>query len=287
MSYSLLGELAEWFQTPAADGLTATERLALNAVAERANTQTRQMWRHRADDKSLFQRIADYVGVSLKSLGAILGRLARRGLEVRVAVGTDKIGRPIFAHNSHSTEFRLPELPASVALPDPGRSLGEGTFEAPPAPAAPVDNPPVDAPTNEAMVPSPRDHHDGSPLHGGTLTAEGPSVKGPYPSKDLPSTNNPSTPVEPAVHLNVEGDRAARREPSAKSDHPPPRVLPITSLREIDPAEAYAAAAAELFKLPDLGQTWITAARAELGDHTARTTVVIRAHELLATRRST
>lgn len=286
MSAYLLGELAEWFQTSAAAKLTASERLALNAVAERANETTRRMWRHRGDTKSLFQRIADYVGVTAKALGAILLRLARRGLEVRVAVGTDKRGQPVFAHNSHATDFRLPELPASVALPDTESPLHEGTFEASPQPGKPVDNPFTEPPAAEHMVPPPRDHHDESPSHGGTFTAEAPSTKGPHPSKDLPSKTLPSTPVVPTDPPYVEGIEPGRHEPSAESDHPPPRVLPLASLRQIDPAEAYAAAIAELSRLPELGHNWITLARRELGEHTPRTTLVIRAHALYSERRA-
>ncbi|MFB4285672.1 hypothetical protein ACBJ59_61170 [Nonomuraea sp. MTCD27] len=286
MSGYLLGELAEWFQTPAAAGLTANERLALNAVAERANKDTRRMWRHRGDTKSLYQRIADYVGVTVKALGAILTRLARRGLEVRIAIGTDKRGRPTFAHNSHAMDFQLPELPACVTLPEPDSPLHEGTFEASATPAKPVDNSPAEVPVPALMVPSPRDHHERSPLRGGSYTAEAPATAAPHPSKDLPSKNNPSTPVVPISRPEEEVPDAGRREPSAESDHPPPRVLPFAALRQIDPAEQYAAAAAALFTLPDLGQVWINAARRELGEHTPRTLLVIRAHALMAARRS-
>lgn len=57
-------------------------------------------------------------------------------------------------------------------------------------------------------------------------------------------------------------------------------------LREIDPAEAYAAAIAELSRLPEYGHAWITLARGQLGEHTPRRDLVIHAAALYSERRA-
>ena len=57
MSGRLVGEVVDWLQTPAADGLTPAEAVILLVIAERAHDKTRDMWRHRIDDHSLYERI--------------------------------------------------------------------------------------------------------------------------------------------------------------------------------------------------------------------------------------
>src|SRR5437879_4337068 len=133
MSGRLVGEVAEWLRTPAAAGLTAAERVVLLVIAERANETTRKVWRHKIDDVSASERIREVAGMSKQNLTKVFNRLAARGLEVRVQVGTTDAGKPVFAHKGHATDFRLPELPASVQLPQ--RDASGRTKE-------PVDNPP-------------------------------------------------------------------------------------------------------------------------------------------------
>lgn len=123
MSARLLGEVAGWLGTAAAEGLTAAERLVLLLVAERANEQSRRMWTHRGDRRddgtriTLTELIADRAGLTPRGLNDVLQRLARRGLELRVQIGFDSRGRPVFARKGHATDYQLPYLPASVELP--------------------------------------------------------------------------------------------------------------------------------------------------------------------------
>lgn len=253
MSGRLVGEVVEWLRTRPAADLTQAERIVLLVIAERASEQTREMWRHKGDSENLIERIAGAAGVSVKALGGVFGRLARRGLEVRIAIDEDRIGRPVFARSGHAVRFVLPDLPAAVALPETGiRSRDGGTFPVDNPSSEPVDNPPGDA----SQVPSSRDlnpirsRHDGTKgeirsRHDGTLV----------PLKTYPSKDSPSTPKVPVSQPDVEGALPVHREPSA-GNHP--RDGPTAE-------DGYAVARDVLARLPDFGNALIAAARTELG----------------------
>ncbi|PZG20634.1 hypothetical protein [Nonomuraea aridisoli] len=294
MSGRLVGEVVEWLRTPAARelGLSQAERNVLFVIAERAHEQTRRMLRHRPDTESLFERIRGALDVSDKSLGNILGRLAKHGLEVRVPTGTDKRGRPTFASNGHSMEFRLPEFPASVALPDPQRSIDEGSFPVENPVAQPVDNPA----SSDPKVHQPMELHGGRSIDGWSIRG-GRSIDGwtLSPSKESPSKNNPSTPGVPAVRTDVEGPRLVHREPSAgnhrqPNHHQPPLMLAVPEPSRastapagpIDqtPAEPYDSARDFLATLPDLGSSYLEAARAQAPPGTPIAALVIHAARL-------
>jgi hypothetical protein len=51
------------------------------------------------------------MGITLGSLGNILAKLAARGLELRVPIGTDKRGRRVYAANRHAVDYLFPVLP--------------------------------------------------------------------------------------------------------------------------------------------------------------------------------
>ncbi|MFI6819234.1 hypothetical protein ACIBG7_43085 [Nonomuraea sp. NPDC050328] len=285
MSGRLVGEVVEWLRTPAARqlGLSHAERAVLFVVAERAHEGSRDMLRHRTDDESLFERIRGALDIDAKSLGNVFGRLARRGLDVRVSTGTDKRGRPTFANNGHSMRFRLPEFPASVVLPTAQSSIDEWTF--------PVDNPtaePVENPSGEqGKVHPSMELQGGRSIDGwsnrGERSIDGWTVS---PSKDNPSKSSPSPPVVPVSQPDVEDRPAVHREPSAKDQvfRQPPLLtaLPGTGSRSAPtPTVAdYDAARAHLARLPDLGHELMARARAELGDNAPRDALAIRAHQL-------
>jgi hypothetical protein len=279
MSGRLVGEVVEWLRTPAAHqlGLTQAERNVLFVVAERAHEQTREMLRHRVDVESLFERIRGALDVDAKSLGNILGRLAKRGLEVRVPTGTDRRGRPTFANNGHNTRFRLPEFPASVTLPPAQSSIEEWTFPVENQSAQPVENPSG----GEGKVHRRMDHHDGSSIDGWSFKGER-SIDGwtVSPSKESPSKTDPSTPVVPISQPDVEDRPPVHREPSAKDQHfrQPPLLLPVPGPTH-DSAD-YDRARAELSLLPDLGHALLERARADLGETSPRAQLVIHAANL-------
>jgi hypothetical protein len=246
----------------------------------RRNVTTIRKCLKRLRDVGLFRRVFE---------GSSAGR-RRLADEYRLEIPEDLAER-VAMLDPDEGDLVVPEGVEPPPVKAPRAKKDEPTDEPTPgspgaAPAdPPVDNPDSDAsqtPEEELPGGNHRVQHLGSPGAAPEITGCSTLPPTSAPPMHLPHANDPPYGAE------VEGGTAGRREPSAESsDHPPPRVLPLSTLREIDPAEAYAAAAAELFTLPDLGQVWIAAARAELGEHTARTTVVIRAHELLATRRST
>lgn len=277
MSGRLVGEVVEWLLTPAAKslGLTSAERTVLLVVAERAHEDSRVMLRHRVDRESLFERIRGALDVSEKSLGNIFGRLAKRNLEVRIPIGADRRGYPMFAANGHSTAFRLPEFPASITLPPAQSSIDEWTF--------PVDNQadqPVDNTVQEdTKVHQPMELHAGRSIRRWTFEGER-SIDGwtLSTSKEDPSKRSPSTPVVPISQPDVENRPAVHREPSAQDQkfRQPPILLAVP---DPDPRE-YGAARDRLALLPDYGQAAMAAARAELPTGTPLAQLVIHAADL-------
>lgn len=192
-----MGEVVGWLQTEPAADLTLAERTILLIVAERAHEVTREMWRHRIDDVTLYERIRAATGLGKDGLTKAFGRLASRGLEVRVPIGEGEDGRPVYARRGVAMRFRLPELPAVVALPDPVDNPV----------TSPVDNPPGDThspDTGPGYGPEGRTHVRANGSIGRTGVH-------PYPSKEHPSTTDPSTPVR-SLPPDVEGAQAAPRD---------------------------------------------------------------------------
>lgn len=247
MSGRLVGEVVGWLQTEPAAGLTLAERTILLVVAERSHEVTREMWRHRIDDVTLYERIRAATGLGKDGLTKAFGRLAARGLEVRVPIGEGEDGRPVYARRGVAMKFRLPELPAVVALPEP------------------VDNPPTDPPdgtdspdTDPGYEPKGRTHVRANPPLGRMGVH-------PYPSKEHPSTTDPSTPVR-SLPPDVEGTRA---RPRAVDNH----TIGFD----------YGSACAYLLTLPgDVQAAATTAAAAELGDGALPQDLRVRAAEIAA-----
>lgn len=83
--------------------LTAQERLLLVAIAEAARDETRTGWPG-------MEKLTRRTGLGARSVRDILAQLAERGYEVRVSVGTDKNGKPVFAHRGQRTAYQLPHF---------------------------------------------------------------------------------------------------------------------------------------------------------------------------------
>lgn len=115
MAGRLIGEVIEWLRTPAAQGMTTSERLVLIAIADRVlDEENRMMRRFATDNCNLHERLCQIVGGDIKDA---LQRLADRGLEVRVEWRKDKHGNPVYAGRGHAMEFRLPVF-LRVAIPE-------------------------------------------------------------------------------------------------------------------------------------------------------------------------
>ncbi len=263
MSARLVGEVANWLTTPAAAPLTPAERLVLVLIAERANEQTREMWRHKADTETLAERLARCTGLSSDALGDALRRLAARGLECRVAIGTDKRGRTVFATRGRATSFRLPELPASVSLPESSPAT-----ECPgPVQTIPVENPVDNSPqersgTRERSGPGKTIREKGLD-ESRPLGPNGLDESRPYPYKSFPSPADlPLTPSPLPSRAEVEGT------PRASPDGP----------QEFSQQE-FAAAQGCLLGLPDLGAALLARAARE-APTAPREAHIIRAAQL-------
>lgn len=266
MSGRLVGEVAGWLRSPAAAGMTLAERTVLLLIAERANEKSREMWSHRGDGCSQFEYLCETTGLKPSGLTEALKRLAARDLETRIQIGSNKSGGPMFAHRGKAIRFRLPELPASVELPE---RVGE---DRPITPTNPVDdavdNTPEEVPEASEWV----GHH--RPIKPkGSVSTEAFRPKGsvrtdPSPSKEDPSTTNPSTPKDPSAPPDVEGTGPASTTPSAETSHH----------MGWDPT--YREASTLLQTLPDLGGAYMAAAERALGPGTSLADRVIYAGRL-------
>ncbi len=83
--------------------LTSPERLVLIVLAEAAHDATRECW---PGMETLTRR----TGLSERHVRRALADLAAHGCDVRVAVGVDKRGWPMFANKGHRSRYRLPDL---------------------------------------------------------------------------------------------------------------------------------------------------------------------------------
>lgn len=125
MSARLIGDLIEWRRTPKGSELTQAEFIVLAAIADRVlDEKTRLMRRFKGDDCDLHERICQVAGLNSASLKKVLQKLAARGLDVRVEIGKDAIGRPLYACKGRAMSFQFPELPASVTLAPVSQACG-------------------------------------------------------------------------------------------------------------------------------------------------------------------
>lgn len=83
--------------------LTSQERLVLVVLAEGARDHTRTCWPG-------MDLLAHRTGLDASNVRRALDRLTRRGYALRVPLGTDKHGRPVYAYRGHATAYRVPEL---------------------------------------------------------------------------------------------------------------------------------------------------------------------------------
>jgi hypothetical protein len=82
---------------------TQSERLIVVAIAEQANDKTRRGFPG-------IELIAHRAGVDVDTVSRTLRRMAKKGTELRLPAGTDKLGRTVYAHRSHRTVYEIPKL---------------------------------------------------------------------------------------------------------------------------------------------------------------------------------
>jgi hypothetical protein len=117
--YVGIGLIVEMLDT-APDDLTPAERLLLVAIAEKARENTRECW---PGIEVLMRR----TGLGKDGVGKVFQRLAARGYEVRVPLGKNKKGEPVFSYPGQRTTYRLPcfTLPADEERSDGGTTIAE------------------------------------------------------------------------------------------------------------------------------------------------------------------
>lgn len=149
--------------------LPASDRLMLVVLAESARDETRACF---PGNDVLAQRN----GVDPRSVRRTLTRLEGRGLIERDEVGTDRNGRPIYAHRGHATVYRIARLAVAEPVPLP-------------VPPAPVEDPESRTP----LSPIDEGKADARVLH---LAEKGGQ---PRPERGTPVTGKADTAVPPPL----------------------------------------------------------------------------------------
>ncbi|MYR30695.1 hypothetical protein GTW20_00050 [Nocardiopsis alba] len=94
--------------------IDAAARLVLAVIADDANEKTRRSYLG-------MDLLSHRTGLLPDSASKALRRLAKAGFEIRVPVGTDKNGKPVFAMKGHRTVYLIPVFPERFMAPKPGR----------------------------------------------------------------------------------------------------------------------------------------------------------------------
>lgn len=94
----------------APDEIDAAARLVLAVIADDANEKTRTSYMG-------IDLIAHRTGITPDGIGKALRRLAKFDIEIRVPIGTDKNGRPVFAVKGHRTNYQIPVFPEREFMP--------------------------------------------------------------------------------------------------------------------------------------------------------------------------
>jgi predicted transcriptional regulator len=90
--------------TCAPDDLGPAERMVMMAIAEDARDATRESWSMTPAE------LGKRAGLKPSALQKAFQRLAKYGLEVRVAIKVGKDGRPVYAYEGKKTTYRIPVL---------------------------------------------------------------------------------------------------------------------------------------------------------------------------------
>ncbi len=81
--------------------LTAAERLLILEIADNANDESRKAYPGKA-------KLARLTDLSERSIQEALRRLGEKWIEVRVEIGKDKRGNPVYAYRGHSVDYVFP-----------------------------------------------------------------------------------------------------------------------------------------------------------------------------------
>ena len=103
-------QLVEEVLDHAPGDLTPAEMLALVVIAEYCKGGSRECSKSTED-------LARRMRLKIRGVQDALRRLAENKLDVRVPLGTDKNGKPVYAHRGRVPRFKLPEFPPPEGCP--------------------------------------------------------------------------------------------------------------------------------------------------------------------------
>jgi hypothetical protein len=168
-------------------GWSAGERAVALVLADICNDRTRTP----PDRYNASAALCEELDITPGTLGNILAKLAARGFELRVPIGGDRNGRPLYAVKGHAVAYRFPVLPP--------RGSDGPLLDGASAPGS-VDNLPSASPDGPLG-----DGASGAMVHPGV--AYGPSPSGPLTPMTPPITSDPTSPRVSHLTTSVEGAR--------------------------------------------------------------------------------
>ena len=162
--------------------LDPTARAVLAVIADDANERT-------SSSRIPIDLLMHRIGVTTRdALKKVFQRIARAGYEIRIPVGTDTLGRPIYAMRGRATQYRIPVFPErdvphhprmggtrsplTNELEGTGSPLtdGMGGTESPiggtESPIGGTDSPPLSSDLNPSSSSADRSQATGSTAHG-------------------------------------------------------------------------------------------------------------------------
>lgn len=105
--------------------LDAAARLVLAVIADDANERTRKSYLG-------MDLLSHRTGLLPDSAGKALRRLAKAGIEIRIPIGTDGKGRPVFAAKGNRTTYLIPVFPERAFMtPKAGREADLSAAQSP------------------------------------------------------------------------------------------------------------------------------------------------------------
>lgn len=185
-------KLRRWLALILPPGTSFGERLVALEIADQVNDDTRVGTAVDLEDVARRTGLAN-----AKQVGAALGKLATRGLELRIAIGERHDGKPVFSYPGRKTNYRVPT-----------------------ATELDLEKIPPTRDHTTPMVPSARDLN--GPVSAGPLTENGPATTDEWSRGDgrmVPSPRDPA-PQYSSKNPQKQQQRAPRKSAGAQQRLP-------------------------------------------------------------------
>jgi hypothetical protein len=99
------------------DTFTEDTELPWSAIPVKGGFDRKGRWR---------DGLVERCGMSERAISRALTDLAEAGYEMRIQIGTDKNGKPVFAAKGHAMRFQVPRLPPRPVPLSTPRTAGKG-----------------------------------------------------------------------------------------------------------------------------------------------------------------